>query len=496
MADIIRTSDSRVQEIIKFKKDRQRAEEQSRAWDEILRQKVGAVPFDHVIRKYSRNLSDMLPDGAWAGRRCFIIGGGPSLKRVNFSRLEQELTIGVNRAFEKLDPTVIFWMDYQTFYLDLMSGKFGNEAVKKFMGSRALKVALNLSGYDYPADVFPLAAAPGDHNFTFSLSEGIGHGGNSGYAALNLAVCLGANPIYLLGFDMQGDGKGHQTWFHSGYERDQGEGVYREFIQEFEYAAPILEEKEIEVVNLNPDSALKCFPTGDIDKLKPPVKRSRARTYLIGKSDRPFVVISFYTRGTSYEHEVQKLITSLRKFNLPYHIFSFEPMGTWRANLNYKSACILQAMEMYPDKDIVFIDSDGIVRQDPVLFDELSGTGFHHVAAVYHTYSPESGDPDELLSGTLWLRNTGLTRGLVRKWHKIALEEPLVIHQRCLKYAIERMIKNGNPLQVFRMPWEYTCVFDYERSRGKQPVIEHFQASRRFRDEVGRGSPLIKAVQP
>ena len=492
MADMIRASDPRVRKIVQLRHDIRDAEEKSRAWDILMAKKRGAIPYDQVIRKYSRNFSNILPDGSWKGRRCFIVGGGPSLKGFNFPRLNQELTIAVNRSFEYFEPSVILWMDYQTFYMDLMKGVFGDEARRRFMSSPALKVTLNLSKYHYPADVYSIHAAPGgDKRITFSLAEGIGSGENSGYAALNFAVCMGANPIYLLGFDMRGDGEGGQAWFHSGYKSDQGEGVYRKFIEAFEYAAPILKDKGVEVVNLNKKSGLTCFPFGDIKDLRPIVRRSMTKTHLIGKSDKPYVVVSFYTRGTSYAKEIKKLITSLRKFALPYHIFDFEPLGTWRSNLNYKSACILQAMEMYPDKDIVFIDADGVVRQDPVLFEGLSIDDQYHVAATFHKYAPESGDPDELLSGTLWFKNNGMSVGLVREWHNVALEQPFVRHQKCLHIAIKRLQGNGNPIKVYRMPWEYTCIFDYVRSRGKQPVIEHFQASRRFRDEVGRGVSLI-----
>jgi len=152
-------------------------------------------------------------------------------------------------------------------------------------------------------------------------------------------------------------------------------------------------------------------------------------------------------------------------------------------------------MEAYPDNDIVFIDADGIVRQDPILFNKLSKDHDYNMAATFHVYGPNSGDPDELLSGTLWLANNRLTRRLIKLWHKIAIENPFEIHQRCLKYAIKKMEENENPVKVYRMPWEYTCIFDYARSQNIKPVIEHFQASRRFREEVGYGTPLIKGIQ-
>jgi len=489
MTDIVRMKDRRVRNILERKKQVR----QALSWVDIKKQKSGSVPPEMVMGRPPVNVQEFFPDNAWKGQRCFIIGGGPSLKKFNFQRLGHELTIGVNRAFEYISPSIILWLDYQTFYLDLLAGEFGNDALKKFESTYSLKVALNISGYDYPPEVYSIPRAPG-MILSQSLKDGLVDGDNTGYAALNLAVCLGANPIYLLGFDMKGkDGK--QAWFHSGYKQVLGSSSYQKFMGHFKEAAPVLKERGIEVINLNKKSKMKCFPFGNIDKLKPQVKRSRERKHLIGESGRKWIVVSYYTRKTPYEEEVKKLVTSLMQRNLPFHIYSCNPMGSWRANLNFKSACIIKAMETYPDYDIVFIDADGIVRRNPTLFDKLSEEHKYNMAATFHTYGPKSGSPDELLSGTLWLANNGLTRGLVKSWHRIAVENPLEIHQRCLKYAITEMEENNNPVKIYRMPWEYTCIFDYVRSRGVKPVVEHFQASRRFRDDVGYGAPLIKGIQ-
>jgi hypothetical protein len=42
---------------------------------------------------------------------CFIIGNGPSLKNLDISFLEPYFTIGINRAFLKIDPTILMWQD-------------------------------------------------------------------------------------------------------------------------------------------------------------------------------------------------------------------------------------------------------------------------------------------------------------------------------------------------------------------------------------------------
>lgn len=202
-------------------------------------------------------------------------------------------------------------------------------------------------------------------------------------------------------------------------------------------------------------------------------------------------VVSFYTTGTGYEQEILKLEASLIKFNLPYKFFAYKPTGTWRGNLNYKSETILKAFDLFPDKDIVFLDADAIVRKHPILFDELSGKHKYDLAAHYFRYKPQSGDQDELLSGTLWIQNGSMGKKLIQRWHEIGLNHPEIRHQKCLKLAIQQLQAEGEDIKVYRSPFEYTCIFDYPARQGKEVVIEHFQASRKLRHQVGFGVSLI-----
>lgn len=243
-----------------------------KAWDSIKRvskttreKKFAPPPQDYYTHK---KLIEKYPNESWIGKRCFIIGGGPSLIGFNFKQLDGELTIAINRAFEYIDPSILFFMDSETFYKDVLIGFFGDEARDKFMSSRALKIALNLYGFNYEHQTFSIPHAS-EKRFTTDLKDGLYHGGNSGFAALNLAIVLKANPIYLLGFDMKGNGDGKQANFHSGYRNKQGDRIYPAFKHAFETAAPRIKDLGIKVINLNPDSDLKCFDFGDIKKLDP-----------------------------------------------------------------------------------------------------------------------------------------------------------------------------------------------------------------------------------
>lgn len=196
-------------------------------------------------------------------------------------------------------------------------------------------------------------------------------------------------------------------------------------------------------------------------------------------------VISFYTENTGYAVEIKKLEASLVALGIPYHFFPTQPTGTWRGNLNSKSLVIMNAFDIFPNDDIVFIDSDAIVRSWPYLFDELSEKKAYDIAAHFFNYSFER---DELLSGTLWIANQPAGWRIVHKWHAKGLSNPEIRHQKCLKLTLQEL----PDAKVFRLPLEYTCIFDHPARRGKTAVIEHFQASRRFRRQVGWGVDLIR----
>jgi len=220
-------------------------------------------------RLTNRRLHEVLPDGSWKGRPCVIVGGGPSLRDFDFSLLRGWRTIGINRAFERFEPTIIFSMD--TRFLNwLQGGKYdrlpdGRGAYEKFLQARSYKVWLATYTLRLPDGFFII---PVLHNyqhglraFGTSLREGIGHGNNSGYAALNLAVCLGADPIYLLGFDCKhSDGQSH---WHSGHPLVQREQTVKSFVKYFERAAMLTRHLPNRIVNLGPDSALRCWPKKD-----------------------------------------------------------------------------------------------------------------------------------------------------------------------------------------------------------------------------------------
>lgn len=242
----------------------------ARAWRELQKKKLGETTVKYTMIPYpntnGRWLHDVLKDGEWKGFRCFIIGGGKSLESFDFSKLDGELTIGINRAYEKLNPTILLCSD-ERLYGWIKQGKFGSDSKDKFEKYRGLKVWVNNDDEIKDQDIYHVTRLS-DAWISESIRHGLYLGDNTGFAALNLAICLKANPIYLLGFDMKGE-NGKQANWHNGYPEEQGSGVYPRFIKSFETIAPLIKTdlRNLQVINLNPESKLKCFDFGKIEDI-------------------------------------------------------------------------------------------------------------------------------------------------------------------------------------------------------------------------------------
>jgi hypothetical protein len=98
---------------------------------------------------------------------------------------------------------------------------------------------------------------------------------------------LGADPIYLLGFDCS-IGKDGEKHYHSGYQHGSNPDAMNIFRRAFEAGAAMLEGRA-KVVNLNPDSALRCFEFGNVDDVLAEAKAPTGQTItaITPTGDRP-----------------------------------------------------------------------------------------------------------------------------------------------------------------------------------------------------------------
>jgi len=181
-------------------------------------------------------------------RPVFIIGGGPSLENVGLTGLQNRFVIGCNDAyvFGEGIVDVCHFGDHKWFTRHRPTlygyGGFLTTSVHALMEEEDL-----------------IHVARENHGWH---KDKLGWNGNTGCEAINLALLLGAQRIYLLGFDMKLGPEGESNWHVNVLDNPTEEVHYARYKDSFQTCVLDWKAKwpEVEIVNLNPDSALECFP--------------------------------------------------------------------------------------------------------------------------------------------------------------------------------------------------------------------------------------------
>ncbi|MHA1592739.1 MAG: hypothetical protein ACTSUP_09740 [Candidatus Heimdallarchaeaceae archaeon] len=202
------------------------------------------------------------------------------------------------------------------------------------------------------------------------------------------------------------------------------------------------------------------------------------------------IIISHYTKNTPYEKEVKRLRASLEKFDLDHEIEGINSLGSWRANSNYCAWQIQKMLKKYYPRPVLRVDADAVFQQYPSLLEKKN---FNPDVAAVIWYQYRTGG--ELLGGTLYFANNERTTRVVDNWVNLCKSLPHKRNPDLLQAIIWQEIPSFQMKKIWpeekksfsegitfeKLPLEYCKIFDTMRKQVPNPVIEHFQASRRFR---------------
>lgn len=192
-----------------------------------------------------------------------------------------------------------------------------------------------------------------------------------------------------------------------------------------------------------------------------------------------WLICAFYSKNTLYEELSKKLIESLKQFNLSYDVVGIFDKGDWYSNMQYKASFLKDMLKKHPQHSIVYVDVDAIVCRYPTFFDKLDKESDVNIAVhvLDHTKFRRKHCAPEMLSGTIFLKNTVETNKIVDEWIQECATNSKLWDQRALAIVLKRH-------KYYLLPAEYCMIFDYMSSI-KNPVIKHFQASRKARTDRG-----------
>jgi hypothetical protein len=155
-------------------------------------------PTDNLI---GNNLQKLALDdlyNTFVGKRCFIIGNGPSLNKTNLQKLKSEYTIGLNRIYLNFEN-----MGFQTTYLCVTNPNVIRQFAQDIEPINSIKFLRYQSRYYIRNkwNVFFMEHA-GSHDFFKDLREFKWcEGCTVTYCAMQVAFFMGFETVILVGVD-------------------------------------------------------------------------------------------------------------------------------------------------------------------------------------------------------------------------------------------------------------------------------------------------------
>jgi len=194
------------------------------------------------------------------------------------------------------------------------------------------------------------------------------------------------------------------------------------------------------------------------------------------------IYVSYATSGAYEKVMTMYLHPSLHNFNLKHDIEIVNDLGNWDANTHIK-AKFLKQMLIKHKCPIVFIDADGVIMQEPQLFNTLNcDIGLHKLDWYFHWHKQRNNPKREYLSGTLYLNYNDKVLEFLDKWILANNNHPEIIEQSLMQIELD---KSG--LDVYDLPPAYCAIIGFDGSiprfylGGKEPVVLHYQVSRVYK---------------
>ena len=207
----------------------------------------------------------------YKGKRCFIIGTGPSLKKEDLLSIKDEIFIGVNSLClwkDILSDINYFFISdivaYRKLYEDLPQGCF--------VSSHCLKTCGDLSASQFR--VIPVCRfnyfVPYTERFSLDITSCFYDFNSVVFIALQFAVYAGFKEIYLLGVDCNYSTEKIYAVDHGiRHRKEYMEDVGKNMIKGFAFVRQFLQENEIstKIYNASSGGMLEVFPRVNLQKI-------------------------------------------------------------------------------------------------------------------------------------------------------------------------------------------------------------------------------------
>jgi hypothetical protein len=200
------------------------------------------------------------------------------------------------------------------------------------------------------------------------------------------------------------------------------------------------------------------------------------------------LVISYYTKETLYQLEVQNLIASCENWGIEYHVEGISSFGTWERNCAYKPFFLLEQLQKWK-RALFWVDADAVFMKKPQ-WSELFASDF----AVRINELWDDAHPSKVMSGSLYINATQGGERVLKAWAKECLDrlsDPNRTEELWDQVALRDVLKKGVPeARVVSLPAGYTFIVGHpcDEKEIEEVIIGHYQASRRLKKIINEGN--------
>jgi hypothetical protein len=211
-------------------------------------------------------------------QRCFIIGNGPSLRKTDLSKLQNEFTIGMNRfylAFPEIGFQTSYYLCINDLVIEQCAADIQALKMPRFIAWRSHK-------YLRPEkDLYFMYTTYTGAKFAHNIAGRLWEGATVTYSALQLAFFLGFETVILIGVDhsFTTQGKPNTTVISQGDDPNHFSPSY--FGKGFRWQLPDLQTSEVsytmareeykragrQVLDATVEGKLTVFPKVDYNSL-------------------------------------------------------------------------------------------------------------------------------------------------------------------------------------------------------------------------------------
>ena len=433
-----------------------------------------------------------VPFGKHRGDRCFIIGSGPSIKKMDLSPLRDEITICVNESYRALDwePDYICIGDRELW--PRIKDKYAKMSSKIICSTGTNgKVGEDYAGDNLHARI-PMDTSQHvlQNGFNWDLEKPVHKAWNVvPEIALPFVCWAGFSECYLIGVDCTNTG-----YFYEDPARGPGWQKVTENTMRCYDLIACLKDLPTKILNAGAGGNLWAFPRVDFQSLFPSIPSYPKKDLL---------VVGYYTPNNNYRQLAESMKASVEKQGLECVIQQRRNLGDekmpkpmpWVLNCSQCGPFVREMMSRYPGREILYLDADAEMRLPPEIL--LSQDFQYDFAAPFLTNAYVQ---NELVSNTLYFAPTAPAKSLVKAWCRLQADRNDMMlkrkfnppfHQAWDQQVLQDVLLNVPNLRWTALPWTYAKMDATSTGVELMPgvaqeeiVISQHQASRQNKGKV------------